>query len=474
MSDLYQRVTNSPLGRPIANAFNLPTPVVLERFSSKQKTFLEGDVVISGANHSSALAVIGQALTASTCKLHYVENHYETLMDAKKLKEVITTQMKGVDLKHLPEGKKYKALIFDASGIENGEGLRSVYDFFHPLIRQIAQCGRLIVVGQAPQSCDTPEKAAAQQALEGFIRSAGKEIGKKGATAQVIYFNPGAESALESPLRFILSPKSAYVSGQAFYVSKTTKMATPNWNAPLTDKLALVTGASRGIGEAIANTLARDGAKVICLDIPAAKEALDAVANKIGGLSLAIDITDANAPAKIAEFIQAQSTGLDVIVHNAGITRDKTLGRMPEHFWDVLIDINLSAEERINQALFEQKIFNKNGRIVCVSSIGGIAGNFGQTNYAASKAGVIGYVESLSKRLTNGLTINAVAPGFIETQMTAAMPFTIREAGRRMNSLSQGGQPQDVAEMIAFYAHPASAGVNGNIIRVCGQSLIGK
>jgi 3-oxoacyl-[acyl-carrier protein] reductase len=103
----------------------------------------------------------------------------------------------------------------------------------------------------------------------------------------------------------------------------------------------------------------------------------------------------------------------------------------------------------------------------------GIAGNFGQTNYAMSKAGVIGMVQSTAKELENGMTINAVAPGFIETQMTAAIPFTIREAGRRMNSMSQGGQPVDVAETIAFFASPASSGINGNVVRVCGQSLLG-
>ncbi len=474
MSDLYQRVANSPLGRPLINALNLPTPVTLERFSSSQKSFLEGDAFIGAAKNGTALSIIGRVLTASTAKISCPQAVSGKLVSSEEIKTALSTQVSVLDLGQLPEGKKYKALVFDASGIENGEDLRAVYDFFHPLIRKIAKCGRIIIIGQSPQSCDTPEKSAAQQALEGFIRSAAKEIGKNGATAQVLYFSPGAEEALESPLRFILSAKSAYVSGQVIYANKFNKVSQINWNKPLQDKIALVTGASRGIGESIAKTLARDGAKVICLDVPAAKEALNEVATAINGEILAIDITDKEAPNKIAAFLKENYNGLDIIIHNAGITRDKTLGRMPEHFWDLLIDINLSAEERINHALFEQQLINKNGRIVCVSSIGGIAGNFGQTNYAASKAGVIGYVESLSKRLKSGITINAVAPGFIETQMTAAMPFTIREAGRRMNSLSQGGQPQDVAEMIAFYAHPASFGINGNVVRVCGQSLIGK
>jgi 3-oxoacyl-[acyl-carrier protein] reductase len=138
------------------------------------------------------------------------------------------------------------------------------------------------------------------------------------------------------------------------------------------------------------------------------------------------------------------------------------------------MEINLSSEEHIGDELLSRDLLKENGRIVCVSSMSGIAGNSGQTNYATSKAGVIGMVEALAPELAKRkATINAVAPGFIETQMTAKMPIAIREAGRRMNSMSQGGRPVDVAETIAWLASPASAGVNGNVVRVCGQSLLG-
>ena len=153
-----------------------------------------------------------------------------------------------------------------------------------------------------------------------------------------------------------------------------------------------------------------------------------------------------------------------MIVHNAGVTRDRTIAKMPEDRWSSLMEINLSSEERINDELLERKLLRPNGRIVCVSSMSGVAGNSGQTNYATSKAGVIGMVEALAPELAKRkATINAVAPGFIETQMTAKMPIAIREAGRRMNSMSQGGLPVDVAETIAWFASPASTGVNGNI-----------
>jgi 3-oxoacyl-[acyl-carrier protein] reductase len=218
--------------------------------------------------------------------------------------------------------------------------------------------------------------------------------------------------------------------------------------------------------------MARDGAHVICLDVPAQDADLQRVAGEIGGSVLALDITASDAGEKIATFAQAKG-GLDAIVHNAGITRDKTIANMKDAQWNLVMNINLSSQERVNDYLLANGGLNANARIVCVSSISGIAGNLGQTNYAASKAGVIGMVQSVAPTLTNGITINAVAPGFIETQMTAAIPLGIREAGRRMNSMSQGGLPVDVAEAICWFASPASGGLNGNIVRVCGQSLIG-
>jgi 3-oxoacyl-[acyl-carrier protein] reductase len=238
--------------------------------------------------------------------------------------------------------------------------------------------------------------------------------------------------------------------------------------------VALVTGASRGIGDAIAGVLARDGAHVVGVDVPGQAGELAAVAQRIGGSSLACDITSEEAPEQIAAYVLEHHGGVDVVVHNAGITRDKTLGRMDEPVWQQVIDVNLTAPQRIDAALFTRHAVRENGRIVCVSSISGIAGNAGQANYATSKAGLIGMVQAWAGRGgERGVTINAVAPGFIETRMTAAMPIATREAGRRMNSLAQGGLPIDVAETVAWLASPASGGVNGNVVRVCGQSLIG-
>lgn len=462
MTDQYQAFTQSPLGKFVVKNLGLPSPVVLDRFESAEPV-INGAVLLGAAPSSSLSGAIAQVLS----NIHadsYAGNNAELQQTAAKV---------GLNLRAFNSGdkeSKFKAVVFDASGIQNSEQLNELYKFFNPVARQLQSSGRVIVIGTTPESAKTVKQAIAQRALEGFVKSVGKEF-KKGITAQVVYVDEGAADNIESTLRFLLSPRSAYVSGQVIRVSKADAVKV-DWNQPLAGKTALVTGASRGIGEAIAHVLARDGAHVICLDVPQQQADLDRVAAEIGGSALGLDITAADAGEKI-KAAAAKQGGLDIIVHNAGITRDKTLANMKPELWDLVININLSAAERINDYLLANDGLNENGRIVCVSSISGIAGNLGQTNYAASKAGVIGLVKFTAPTLKNGITINAVAPGFIETQMTAAIPFAIREAGRRMNSMNQGGLPVDVAETIAWYASTASTGLNGNVVRVCGQSLLG-
>jgi 3-oxoacyl-[acyl-carrier protein] reductase len=209
------------------------------------------------------------------------------------------------------------------------------------------------------------------------------------------------------------------------------------------------------------------------VDVPQAQAALQQAADSVNGSALPLDITAPDAASSLQAHV-SQYGAFDVVVHNAGITRDKTIAKMSEAAWHSVLAVNLQAPLCLSDALLDGQGLNAGGRIVCVSSISGIAGNLGQSNYATSKAGVIGLVQGLAPRAaTQQVTVNAVAPGFIETQMTARIPLMIREAGRRMNSLSQGGQPIDVAETIAWLAHPASGGVNGQVVRVCGQSLLG-
>jgi len=462
MTDQYQAFAKSPIGKFVIKNLGLPSPTFLERYDSATPV-VKGAVLVGAAPGSTLTGSIAQVL-ANIHANSYAGNNAELQQAAAQA---------GLNLGAFNQGdkeSKFKVAIFDASGIQNSDDLKALYDFFNPIARQIQASGRVVIVGTTPESATSVKQAIAQRALEGFVKSVGKEF-KKGIAANLIYVDNGAEANLESALRFAISPRSAYVSGQVIRVSHAATQDV-DWTKPLAGKTAVVTGASRGIGEAIAHVLARDGAHVICLDVPQQQADLDRVAGEIGGSTLAIDITAADAGEKIKAAAAAQG-GLDIIVHNAGITRDKTLANMKPELWDLVININLSAIERVNDYLLNNDGLNANGRIICVSSISGIAGNLGQTNYAASKAGVVGIVKYTAPTLSNGITINAVAPGFIETQMTAAIPFAIREAGRRMNSMSQGGLPVDVAETIAMFASTASTGLNGNVVRVCGQSLLG-
>jgi 3-oxoacyl-[acyl-carrier protein] reductase len=447
MADLYAQLTRSPIGSQLSDLLGLPKPARLRRYEPGQP-LVDGPVYLTGAPG-------GRLLDAATKVVHAAGGHL-------------------TDMPLADDDGRYGGVVFDATGITDSTQLRALYDELHPVVRRIRPSGRVVILGTPPEATDSPRERAAQRALEGFVRSLAKEL-RGGATAQLLAVAPGGEAGVAAPLRFLLSAKSAYVNAQVVTVSPTggpDPFEPADWSRPLEGRVALVTGAARGIGAAIAEVLARDGAHVVCLDLPSAGEQLSTVANRVGGSALQGDITADDAPSVIAGHLQARHGGVDIVVHNAGVTRDKTLAGMDERRWDMVLDINLSSEERINDALLDG-VLNEGGRIVCVSSLSGIAGNRGQTNYAASKAGVIGMVHGLAEELDGDRTINAVAPGFIETDMTGAMPFAVREAGRRMSSLGQGGLPVDVAETVAFFAHPASAWVNGNVVRVCGQSLLG-
>ena len=468
MNDTYLNFVNSPFGARLARSIGLPKPEVLRRYRADQPEF-DGLVAIGAGREPRLLNALAGVIarTGFTSVAHQSAGLWISLAARHGL---MTGRFEPAEAG--PHGR-VAALIFDASGIEDSGQLDTLFAFFHDTLRSLGKCGRIVVLGRPPEACASSRQWTAQRALEGLTRSLGKEA-RRGVTANLVYVAEGAEHEAEATLRFFLSPRSAYVSGQVVRVAANgTSHATPfDWAQPLAGKRAIVTGAARGIGAAIASALSAEGAHVIGIDIPSAKDALDATIRPLGGTALAFDIAAAETPAQIAAALD--ELGVDIVVHNAGITKDKTIARMTEAAWHSVIDINLSAQERLDDALLAAGTLRDGGHIVCVSSISGIAGNMGQTNYATSKAGVIGRVQSMAIPLgKRNITINAVAPGFIETQMTAKIPLAIREAGRRMNSMSQGGQPVDVAQAIAWLAHPGSAGVTGQVVRVCGQSLIG-
>ncbi|MGW7492907.1 3-oxoacyl-ACP reductase [Streptomyces luteogriseus] len=433
MADRYLRLTGTAPGRFLTRRLGLPQPAELTRWSAERPALDGGLLHLTAGRSALGLApVLARA---------------------------------GIG----PAGSgRTAAVVLDATGVRDVEALAEVHAALRPVVRSVVASGRVVVLG-APLDPADHHQAAAQQALEGFTRSLGKEIGR-GRTVNLVRLTDAA--AAESTLRFLLSPKSAYVSGQVIEVGTPHESAPPDWDRPLSGRTALVTGAARGIGEAVAETLARDGARVVVLDVPQAEQDARRVAERLGGTALLLDMTSADAGARIAE---ALPDGLDLLIHNAGITRDRRLVNMPAERWISVLEVNLASVLRTTDALLKDGALKRGGRIVATASIAGLAGNAGQTNYGASKAGVVGLVRSLAPRALDehGVTVNAVAPGFIETKMTAAVPLFIREAGRRMNSLAQGGLPADVAETTAWLAHPASGAVNGQVVRVCGQSLLG-
>ena len=465
MRDRYLQLMHSPPGRVLARPLGLPVPAELARHRPGGP-LIDGVVLLGAAPGGRLLAAVARVLAGAGVGTAVAPD--EAAVSAASSAGL---HARIVD-SETPGPSAFRGLIFDASGITDSTALVELQRFFHPAVAGLGACGRVIVLGLPAGHAGGPRAEAAQRALEGFTRSLGKELGPRGSTVQLVQVARGAQEHMECTVRFLLSPRSAYVSGQVVTViGGVPAAAVSDWERPLDGAVALVTGAARGIGASIARTLARDGARVVGIDVEDCGDALTAVMTEVGGSGLTLDITSAEAPERICAHL---SGGLDVLVHNAGVTRDRTIAKMPRERWSELMEINLSSQERINESLLDSGLLAINARVVCVSSMAGIAGNPGQTNYAASKAGVIGMVRALAPRLAEtGGSINAVAPGFIQTAMTDAMPFGPREAGRRLNSLRQAGLPVDVAETIAWLASPACTGVNGNVIRVCGQSLLG-
>ncbi|MDU9394231.1 3-oxoacyl-ACP reductase [Pseudomonas sp. zfem002] len=449
MSDRYINFANSDLGRRVVGAVGLPAPARLERWEAGRLRPVEGALLLGGGPLAAKVAGFSSRLTSEV---------YRFADEALELPAWVA----GL-------GSKLKAVVFDASALSDIDQLKQLREFFQPLLRSLDRCAHVVILGRAPEQLDEVLARVAQRALEGFARSLAKEL-RNGATLQLLYVAADAEDQLEGALRFFLSPKSAFISGQVLRLEACPEQVQ-DWTRPLAGRKALVTGAARGIGAAIAETLARDGAEVVLLDVPQAADDLKALAERLGGRALALDICADDAAAQLLDGL---AQGIDIVVHNAGITRDKTLANMTPEYWDSVLAVNLKAPAVLTQALINGGALHDHGRIVLMASISGIAGNRGQANYAASKAGLIGLAQAWAPLLAErGASINAVAPGFIETRMTAAIPFTLREAGRRMSSLGQGGLPQDVAEAVAWLAQPGSGAVNGQVLRVCGQAVMG-
>lgn len=445
-TDKYTEFVSRGFGKDLAKRLGLPQPVVLRRYTPNAP-LVQGPILVLGQGAGSD--AVAQVL---------LDWHQDVR-------------------RHATPKEKLGAIVVVLDDLEHPDQLSAPMLAVGAALRDLNKNARVVTISRAATVKDKPAVAAARNGVDGIVRSLAKEL-RAGATANgVLLANDiaaDAPSAL-SALRFFLSARSAFVAGQFLTACSTGSAAGADWEKPLAGSVAVVTGAARGIGAAIARTLARDGATVLAVDVPAAGDHLAAVANEIHGTALQLDITTPDAGERILEHAISRYGRLDIVVHNAGITRDKLLANMDAAKWDSVMAVNIASQLRMNEAFLASSDFANNPRIISVASTSGIAGNRGQTNYAASKAGVMGMVRATAPLLSErGGTVNAVAPGFIETDMTAKIPFATREVARRLNSLQQGGKPSDVAEAIAFFAQPQAAGVTANVLRVCGQNMVGQ
>ena len=240
----------------------------------------------------------------------------------------------------------------------------------------------------------------------------------------------------------------------------------------LDGQVALVTGAARGLGRIIAQTLAAAGAKVACIDIntDALAETISSIRNA-GGIAepLACDVTNGDRVNEVVDEVIGKWGALNILVNNAGITRDNVIVRMKDDQWDAVININLRGTFLFTRAVARPMMKNRQGRIINVASVSGLMGNPGQANYSASKAGVIGLTRTVARELASrNITVNAVAPGFIATDMTAALGEEILQEVRKQIPLGRLGQPQDVADAVLFLASEAASFITGHVLTIDG------
>ncbi len=471
MTDRYLSAVNAGLVKTLATKLGLPRPAVLRRYQPGDP-LLPGPALVIAPEESQATA---DELTAALR-----DWGVEVQVAVPSPIEAVVTEQTPPPPKAAPTPRapRWGAIIVVLTEVTDPTDLAAPAMALSANLRQLKLSGRVVTLSQAPTAADSPAVAATREGIDGFVRSVAKEL-RAGSTGNAIMLTDGARAggvSTRAALRFLLSGKSAFVDGQPIHVGPDAPGAElSETDRPLAGKCAVVTGAARGIGAQVARILARDGAHVVVVDVPASGEALTRIANEVHGTALQLDVTTPDAGERIAAHCRDRHGGLHILVQNAGILRDKLLVNMPAASWEAVIAVNLAAQVRMTAAILAADGFAESPRVVSLASTSGIAGNRGQSNYAFSKAGVIGHTRAIAPLLAEiGGTANAVAPGFIETEMTASIPLVAREMARRVSSLQQGGQPVDVAEAIAFLAAPDAGGINGQVVRVCGQHLVGQ
>jgi 3-oxoacyl-[acyl-carrier protein] reductase len=447
MTDYFLELSKNPWAQKIVAKLpiNVSLPPVLKRKNSPWNQRELTDKTIFYVN-------VGPANNAGTTTL------LKTVTDL------------GGELVHEVSDKKVDALVFNLNKGTKVEDLTSLYQAIHDTIKKMRKSGRLLIHWQKEA-----KNEAMEAALSALIKSIGRELGKYGSTANLILSDGKAATAVtQTTLAWLLSDRSAFISGQVFHVEAQHPQTQVEHSQQglLAGRTAIITGAARGIGLVIAQYFRCEGAKIIGIDHPSQEEALTTAMKDIGAEVMLQDLANPQAVANIKNLINNGPGQIDIMIHNAGITKDRTIANMPTVDWERVMQINYNFPSKMTMELLKPgsaiiPLIKEGGRIVNISSIVGIAGNFGQTNYAAAKGALIGHTKDLHKQ-KSGANINAIACGFIETKMTEKIPPVMREIARRMNALKQGGLPEDVAEAVVFLCSELGSGISGQTIRVCG------
>ena len=418
----------------------LPTPIRRDNLPYREQMF-------RGEKYA---VLVGEKLKASLNRFFTEEKIITTSMGVYK------DNLSNYEVLNYDD--RLSALIFDASEGELESTLNRMYKFFNLYISMLSSLSRVIIFV-------SDREPILKAAVLGFAKSLQKELGAKGATVNLISLE--AENInIDMSLRYLLSRKSSYITGQTFKHEIEADLEKPGCINSFKGKNCVVTGASRGIGLAICRSLVKAGATVTGVDLDQVKQQLERRMKSIGASSYVMDISDRSSYGSLKKYLDDLG-GVDVFIHNAGITRDGVFKNLSFNKWNSVLDINLYSIMELNKTL--EPSFNEDAKLIMLSSIAGLAGNFGQTNYAASKSAVASYTAEYSKSFKG--SVNAIAPGFIETKMTENLPFMLKFLARRMNSLNQAGRPEDVAELCLFLAMQNS--LTGQVIRCCGGNVMG-
>jgi 3-oxoacyl-[acyl-carrier protein] reductase len=350
MADYLVTLSNDPRSAGFLKKLGLPTPVSLAR-------------VVGGS--------VAQPLAGQVALVLAAPGSYATAAAAAAL------QSAGADVcdaDALPADEKLPIVLMDATGCSTVQGLRAMFDGLQTVVKRLRKNARILLLATRPTAVTEPVAAGCARAVEGFTRSLAKEVGKLGCTVNLAYLEPHALPYVRGVVAFFCSPRCTYVTGQTVTLRPPLYPATLDRNMRyLSGKTAVVTGCARGIGRAIAHRLAEEGAHVIGVDVPSARDALYELALQIGGTPMVLDIAEAGAADELATLIDDKCDAVDIVVHNAGITRDKTLANMTSVQWDTVLDINFAAIARIDQTLLNRALVRDAGRIVCLSLLATMA-----------------------------------------------------------------------------------------------------